>query len=187
MIRRVLSIPTALMAVVVVATAGIFILRSVASGEGPGQNVPVQSVEDGAKAIRQAADAMGFAPKEPSLFATSANKLVLVDTGQEQLRLIELVYRSEGKIAIKGSEDYSMLEFFQLPARLESPNGEKTNIVAPGAEIYRDVVDVDEAGKPIKVTYTVLYADRTYVMDFTGEQPTDEGLVKMLASMAIRK
>jgi hypothetical protein len=44
------------------------------------------------------------------------------------------------------------------------------------------VVDTDGAGAPVKVTYKALGANKSFVMDFTGEQPSDAGVVKMLGS-----
>jgi hypothetical protein len=40
---------------------------------------------------------------------------------------------------------------------------------------------------PTKTTYMALGSDRTIVMDFTGEQPTMDGLAKMLGSLKVVK
>jgi len=52
-----------------------------------------------------------------------------------------------------------------------------------GYEVHKDVVSSDKQGNPVKVTYTARADARTLVMGFTGDQPTEEGLRKMLESL----
>ena len=140
--------------------------------------------------LQTVSDKVGFQADVPTFFPTSATRLVLVDSsmGPEGkvgggLRMIELVYESGKKFSFKGQELTMTIELSQVLARLNSPQGEPLAVSNANFDIYRQVVTKDEAGAPLKATYTAVGATKTFVIDFSGEQPSDEGLVKMLESM----
>ena len=140
--------------------------------------------------LQTVSDTVGFQADVPTFFPTSATRLVLVDSGTGpgskvggSLPLIELVYESDKKFSFKGQESPSTLDMFQVLARLNTPQGERLAVSNASFEIYRQIVTKDEAGAPLKATYTAVGATKTFVIDFTGEQPSDAGIVKMLESM----
>lgn len=134
-------------------------------------------------------DYVGFAPLIPVDLPTEPDELVLVDTSvgpqdsSNGLQLVELVYRGEQLREVDGSEIHSTLEMFQTNLRLNNANGEQIAPNVEGYELYRDVVSSDSGGRPIKVTYTARNDQWTFVMDFTGDQPTQDGLEQMLSSL----
>jgi hypothetical protein len=107
---------------------------------------------------------------------------VLVDADPAPLQLVEQIYESDQTFMLRGSELRSSLELFQTPVRLKTAMGDQLAAPTSPFEIYRHVVDQDEAGNPVKVTYTALGTDKSFVMDFTGEQPSDAGIIQMLES-----
>jgi len=140
--------------------------------------------------LQTVGDKVGFQADVPTFFPTSATRLVLVDSGTGpgskvggSLPLIELVYESDKKFSFKGQQLTTTIELFQVLARLNTPRGEKLAVSNANFDIYRDVVTKDDAGIPLKATYTAVGATKTFVIDFSGEQPSDEGIVKMLESM----
>ncbi len=145
---------------------------------------------DAERSLQTVSQDVGFQADVPTFFPTSATRLVLVDSGTGpsskvggSLPLIELVYESDKKFIFKGKELTTTYELFQVLARLNTPRGEKLAVSNANFEIYRDVVTKDDAGAPLKATYTAVGATKTFVIDFSGEQPSDEGLVKMLESV----
>lgn len=142
-------------------------------------------------ALKDASAKVGFAAKVPTDLPTSARRLQIVNTstgpGGTGMRMLNLVFSSDVPFEAKGQKTTSSLEMFQLSVRLEHPNGELVSTNVAGFDLYRDVVDSDEVHGPIKVTYMAVRDGETLVMDFTGEQPTLEGLAKMLASLVTVK
>jgi hypothetical protein len=151
--------------------------------------VPVSDVDSFAEGLREAEEVVGFEALVPKYVPTKANKPSLVDASippagqQNGLRLIHLVYESEAPADIGGRSSYHRLEIFQLPIRLNDANGEPYAANLAGYEVHKDVVSVDEYGAEIKATYTARNETSTLVMDFTGDQPTLEGLNEMLGSL----
>lgn len=153
-------------------------------------SVPVSN--DSARlALASASDRVGFEPLVPTFLPTGANEIVLIDasTGPPGTthgsRRIELVYRSAEPEQIDRAAAYSTLEMFQTNVRLSGANGEPFASDLAGYEVHRDVVSTDRDGDPVKVTYTARAAARTLVMDFTGDQPTEDGLRQMLESLKL--
>lgn len=154
-------------------------------------SVPVSSASDGNDALLAASAKAGFPAKVPDFFATSANRLVLVDasTGPEGvsngLSLIELLYESDRIVLARGQQSRVSAEIFLTNVRLTQPTGERQPQALAGYEIYSQVVDRDESGAPLKVSYTALGKNETIIIDFTGEQPGQDDLVKMLGSFRV--
>lgn len=161
-----------------------------ASQDVPRGAVPVTD-ENWQRELQAASSRVGFDPLVPTSFPTDATALVLVDASvgppgaTNGLRLIELVYRGSVLRKVDGIEFYSMLEMFQTNVRLSEANGERIASDVAGYELHRDIVSSDVAGNPVKVTYTARSDERTFVMDFTGEQPTEHGLDEMLRSLQL--
>ena len=158
--------------------------------EGPeSRSIEIKESGDIERSLQTVSDAVGFQAETPSFFPTSATRLVLVESSVGarngsggNLLMIEQIYESDQKFTFKGHELVSAIELFQLPVRLNSAQGERMAVSNPNFDIYRQVVDKDEAGTPVKVTYTALGANKSFVIDFTGEQPSDSGIVRMLES-----
>lgn len=142
-----------------------------------------------AAALTSAADRVGFTPLIPGSLPTEADDLVLVDASAGPpgagggLKLVELIYRGAEPRTIDGQEVYSTLEMFETNVRLAQANGELFAADLAGYEVYRDVVSTDSAGEPAKVTYTARNDDWTFTMDFTGDQPDEAGLERLLSSL----
>jgi hypothetical protein len=155
------------------------------------RSAPHQIVDDAtAKAAFKDAHARaGFPAKVLEFFPTSANRLVMVDSAPGAandvggLRLIELVYESDETIVINGLEIPSTLDMTQLDVSLKNPRGDVISDEGGGYRVYQNVVSVDSSGTPTKVSYTAIGAAETIIMDFTGEQPSIEGLVRALESL----
>lgn len=181
--------------IVVAALAGLVyaswpLIAGSADPDEPAGRVPVEGQDSVIAALVAAEERVGFSPLVPSILPTSANTLVWVDASagppgsSNSLRLVELVYRAKETSLIAGEAGFATLEMFQTNGRLNNANGELVASDIAGFEVFRDVVSVDAAGEPTKVTYTARAAGHTFVMDFTGDQPTVDGLRRMLESLA---
>ena len=141
------------------------------------------------EALSSVQDRAGFAPLVPNYLPTEASKLVFVDASagpslsKNALHLIEFIYESAESYTVDGREIRSTLELFQTNVRLNEANGELLAPSLAGYQVHRDVVSRSEDGTPIKATYTARSQGRTLVMDFTGEQPDEDALEKMLGSL----
>ena len=165
-------------------------MESGAAEGSPSRSIAVAGTADAERSLQTASQTVGFQADVPTFFPTSANRLVLVDSGSGpgskvggSLPLIELVYESDKKFSFKGQQLTMTIELFQMLARLNTPRGEKLAVSNANFDIYRDVVTKDDAGAPLKATYTAVGANKSFVIDFSGEQPSEEGIVKMLESM----
>lgn len=187
--RAVLVIVPVLLAAVAGAVYGSWTHIAGSSNEETSTGgVPVSS-DTVALALASAADRVDFSPLVPTYLPTHADEIVLVDAsaGPVQtangLRLVELIYQSADEVEIDGVMMRSTLEMFQTNIRLNEANGEIFATDLAGYEVHRDVVSVGSAGEAVKVTYTARTSDWTFVMDFTGTQPDEDGLGQMLSSM----
>ncbi len=175
------------------AVAGITFAAAGGSGSSqpvaPAAASPATGGED--DMLRAASARAGFPAKVPGFLPTSADRLVLADasTGpggvSNGLRLIELVFESDRTVVVRSQQVRVSTEMFLTNVRLLNPAGERQPQLLAGYEVYSQVVDRDEAGSPIKVSYTALGNNETIIVDFTGEQPTQDDLVKMLGSLRV--
>jgi hypothetical protein len=159
------------------------------TGGAPVQGQDPEAVND---ALQMASDRVGFAPKVPNYFPTSADQLVWVDssTGPAEFdsgfRIIELVYQSDEPFTVADGADIpSLVEIFLKDGRLLKPNGELAATGLAGYDVYLLVVDQDDQGNPLVTTYTALAETETIILNFSGEQPTLDGVAKMLESFAV--
>lgn len=149
--------------------------------------VPVTDDASVNAALAAAESRAGFPAKVPAFLPTSANKLVWVDSSRgpdgRGPGLIQLVYQGNTKVAIDGVETPSVVEIFLTDSPLRKPNGERVALDAGPFALYKDVVSRDEAGNPVKVTYTAVGPEGTVITDFSGEQPNDSAVIRMLESL----
>lgn len=140
--------------------------------------------------LREAAAKMPFPVKAPTRFPTSASRFAGAEAAfgpnGQGTPMFHLLFQGDPFTA-KGFTIPSSLDMFQLNVRLLSPNGSLLAQDVAGHDLYKDVVDSDDVHGPIKVTYMALRDGETLVMDFTGEQPTLEGMRDMLASLVVVK
>lgn len=67
---------------------------------------------------------------------------------------------------------------------MKDPNGQQIANDLSGYEVYREVVDTAGEGSVVVSDYAALTESSTIILVFRGEQPTDDGLAAMLASLA---
>jgi hypothetical protein len=159
-----------------------------AGADPTNENVPLsdkpQSEVDAT--LRSAEKNVGFAIKAPTFFPTGSSRLALVDSRVgpkgSDYRRAELIYDGGKTMSLRGKQVVSSLEIFLMPVRVQAPEGKPWGRQLSSYDMYREVVDLGDDGQPIRVTYTALGAKETIIMTFTGEQPDEAGLGRMMAS-----
>lgn len=86
-------------------------------------------------------------------------------------------------VTIDGQEIESTMDHMLNDGPLTTPNGELVAEDVSGYKLYQEVVSTASDGTPAKASYMALDADSTVVVVFTGEQPTMDGLAKMLGTL----
>lgn len=144
-----------------------------------------QDAEGVRRALLDAQEAAGFDLLVPAALPTEADRLGLVDVVVSpeggSFRRIQLIYDAGEGSALEGGD--SSLEYFHMPFRIDSPEGEPWAKNLVGWEMSRAIISVGDDGVPIRVTYTARSAENTLIMVFTGQQPSEAGLQEMLAGL----
>jgi hypothetical protein len=140
----------------------------------------------------KAGERLGFPVRVPDYFPTSANKLAQITTNLgpsghgipkgNGVPMLNLGFDG-GPFTFDGKPGISSLVIFELNGRLNSPTGKLWEQDLAGFTVYQDISGTDGSGKPTRTSYMALEANATFVFIFEGEQPTREGLERMLASL----
>jgi hypothetical protein len=164
-------------------------LSWIATAEPPPSVTP--SLWDPRARLEHAISLIEFQVKLPTYFPTSADKLGSASAGSDDLpphsvRILNLLFGGR-TVTIDGKEVLSTMSYVLNDGALKTTRGDLVSDDVSGYKLYKEVVGTASDGTPIRTSYMALDANSTVTVMFTGEQPTMDGLTKMLGSLKVVK